>query len=148
MSIIRWNPGRQLSSMDREFDSLLDNFFGAERWPANGRSYTFTPRVNVNEKEDKFEVTAELPGMSKDEISIELHEGLLTLKGEKNLEKEETNGNYHIRERSHGKFERIFTLPDYVEADKIEAEYKDGVLKVDIPKTEAPKPKEVKIKVK
>jgi HSP20 family protein len=146
MTLIRWNPRRSMLSMNRDLEGLFDNMFLNDRWLNRERGWA--PRVNVKELGDKFEVTAEIPGMKKEEISIELREDLLTIKGEKVLEKDENNGNYHISERSHGKFERTFTLPDFVEADKIEAEYKDGVLKVDIPKTEAPKPKEVKIKVK
>ncbi len=147
MSMIRWNPARTLSTMDSDINKFLDTFFNFEREPGKMVERNWAPRVNVRELEDGFEVTADLPGMSKDEISVELENELLTIKGETKKEKEEDKGNYHICERSRGKFERTFTLPDYVKADAIEAEYKNGVLKVDIPKTEAPKP-EVQIKVK
>ena len=148
MSLIRWNPARTLSTMDYDINRFLDNFFNLEREPGRMAKKEWSPRVNVRELKDSFEVTADLPGMSKDEISVELENELLTIKGDTKKEKEEDKGNYHICERSHGKFERTFTLPDYVKADAIEAEYKNGVLKVNIPKTEAPRPKEVPIKVK
>jgi len=148
MNLIRWNPARTLSTMDYDINRFLDNFFNMEREPGKMVEREWSPRVNVRELEDRFEVTADLPGMSKDEISVELENELLTIKGETKKEKKEDKGDYHICERSQGKFERTFTLPDYVKADAIEAEYKNGVLKVDIPKTEAPKPKEVQIKVK
>ena len=148
MSLIRWNPARELAMYEDDFGSILNRFFGVNSKPAESRVTNWTPRVNVKENENSFEITGELPGMDKKGISIEVQDGALAIRGEKNSENENDEGNYHIRERSHGKFERVFRLPEYVDLEKIEAEYNDGVLKINIPKTEAAKPKEVKINVK
>ena len=112
------------------------------------QNFDWTPRVNVEEKEEAFEITAELPGMKKDDLDIEVQDDVLTIKGEKKFEKDEKEANYHICERSYGTFQRSFTLPENVKTDDIEAEYKDGILKLVLPKVEPVKPKEIKVKVK
>lgn len=145
MSLIRWNPRSMMRPLD--FDSIFDNFFDLSPYPTK-KDTNWMPRVDVREMEDKFEITAELPGMKKKDIDISLQDERLTLKGEKDSEKEESSNNYYIRERSCGRFERSFTLPENVDKDKIEANFEDGVLHVNIPKTEAPEQEEVKIKVK
>lgn len=145
MSLIRWNPGRMLRPLD--FESLFENFFDNARYPA-GRDDAWTPRVDVRETEDSFEVNVELPGMKKEDIDIGLQEDRLTIKGQKDTQEETNNKKYYIRERVCGKFERSFTLPENVDKDKIEAKFTDGVLKLELPKTEVPQQEEVKIKVK
>jgi HSP20 family protein len=145
MNLIRWNPGTGLNPID--FDRIFDNFLESTRFPSRKDS-SWMPRVDVNESEDKFEVTAELPGMKKKDIDIGLQENRLTIKGQKETMEEKDNNKYYIRERVSGKFERSFTLPENVDKEKIEAKFNDGVLTLEIPKTELPEEKEVKIKVK
>jgi len=145
MSLIRWNPGRMLRPFD--FDSLFDSFLENTRYPVRSED-KWMPRVDVQESENSFEVTAELPGMDKKDIDIGLQDNRLTIKGEKDTEKEENNNKYYIRERVRGRFERSFTLPENVDKDRIEAKFNDGVLTLEIPKTEVPEQEEVKIKVK
>ena len=106
------------------------------------------PRVNVKELDDRFELSAEIPGMEKEELSIEVQENLLTIRGEKKTQGKAENEKMHICEVSYGKFERSFRLPENTKIEDVDAEYKNGVLRVSIPKTEPAKPKEITVKVK
>jgi HSP20 family protein len=148
MRLVRWKPGTGLPVNHDYFEKMFDDFFGMDRRRMDLQNFDWTPRVNVEELEDKFEITAEVPGMKKDEIDIEVRDNILTIKGERKFEKEEKEANYHICERSYGTFQRAFTLPENVKTDDIEAEYKDGVLRLGIPKIEPEKPKEIKVEVK
>jgi HSP20 family protein len=105
----------------------------------------WNPNVDLYEKDDNFVIKAELPGMDKKDIKIDLNDRILTLSGERSYDNEVKEENYYRRERSHGKFHRAFTLPADVDSDKIKAEFKDGLLKVVIPKPEGQKPKQVTI---
>jgi len=106
---------------------------------------TWNPTVDLYEKDDHFMITAELPGVDKNDIKIDLKDRLLTLSGERTYDNEIKEENYYRRERSYGKFQRAFTLPADVDSDKIKAEYKDGVLRIEVPKPEEKKAKQVTI---
>ena len=106
------------------------------------------PTVDVSETDKAYEITAELPGMDEKNVEVKLANGLLTIKGEKQDEKEEKKKDYHMRERSYGSFERSFQVPDGVDADKIEANFKKGVLTVILPKSAEAQKAEKKITVK
>lgn len=128
-----------------EMDRLFDDFFGIV--PAQReRGAVWSPSVNVREDTDNFYIEAELPGMSKDDIQLEVEHNMLSIKGERTFEKKEEGENYHFVERSYGSFYRSFTLPKNVDGEAIGAEYKDGVLIVTVPKKEEVKPKKVEIK--
>ena len=115
--------------------------------PEEGRWLTeFTPAVNVAETETGFEVTLELPGMKAEEFKVELHNGELWVTGEKREEKEEKGKTFHRVERSYGQFRRAIPLPGAVCEEKIAAEYKEGVLKILIPKSEEAKPRHIEVK--
>lgn len=133
------NPRTLRSEMDR----LFDDFFGMT--PARTAGTMWAPAVDVREDEHNFYVTADLPGMKKEEIEVELENSLLTIKGERRFERREDKENFHFVERSYGNFYRSFTLPKNVKGDAITAEYKDGVLSVMIPKADEVKPKKVVI---
>ncbi len=151
-----WQP---FESLRQEVDRLFDDF-GRGFWRPFGRSF-FTepvfkreitsltmPAVDVVESDKAFELTAELPGMDEKNIEVKVVNGSLTIKGEKQEEKEEKKKDYYLRERNFGSFERSFAIPDGVEADKIEAGFKKGVLTITLPKKpEAQKPAK-KIEVK
>jgi HSP20 family protein len=132
----------------QNFGDIWDNFFNLARTGGEIDTVHWTPRVNVEENDGGFELTAEVPGMKKEDISIDVKDRTLTISGERKLEEEKKDKNYHVCERSYGEFSRTFTLPDNVDAGKIEAEYDQGVLKLSIPKKEEAKPKEIKVKVK
>lgn len=139
----RMNEPRTLRD---EMDRLFDDFFGMT--PARGeRGAVWSPAVNVREDADNFYIEAELPGMNKEDIELEVEQNSMVIKGERKFEQKQEGENYHFVERSYGSFYRSFTLPKNVDADGINAEYKDGVLQVTVPKKEEVKPKKVQIKI-
>ncbi len=153
MAITRWNPTtdllQDLDTMQKRMNRMFSDFFGSRE--GSGDELTFSswnPVVDVVEEDDKFVIEAELPGMKKDEIQISLAHDMLTIRGEKKVEKEEKKKNYHRSERSYGSFSRTFNFPGNVKADKVDAEFNNGVLTVTIPKSEDAKPKQIEVKVK
>lgn len=154
-------PWKPLESLHRQIDRLFEDFgrgvwqpfrhslFKAEPlWPGAVTWGAAAPAVDVAETEKAYEITAELPGMDEKNIEVKVTDGSLTIKGEKQEEKEEKKKDYYLHERHFGSFERSFRLPEGVDADKIEASFKKGVLTVTLPKKpEAQKPaKKVEVK--
>ncbi len=139
-------PWAPFLSLRREMDRLFDDFgsgfwrspfrsgFGVEPSWQNQMTWAATPAVDVVESEKAYEVTAELPGMNEKNIEVNLSNGNLTIKGEKQEEKEEKKKDYYVQERHFGSFERTFQVPEEVDASKIEASFKKGVLTVTLPK--------------
>lgn len=141
MTLMRWSPWQELESMNRQLSRLLDDSHvgmstEAEQW---------APRVDIRETDDALLVQAELPGIDKKDIHLEVKDGVLTLSGERRYEKEVKEENVHRVERAYGKFSRSFSLPTNVDADKVNANMKDGVLEVHLPKRESAKPKAIAI---
>jgi HSP20 family protein len=140
-----WDTARHLFSLrdeiDRLFDSPLSLFENGSQPFSNG----WAPAIDVYEDKDNLFVRAEVPGMKKDEIEISLHEGVLTLSGERKLEKEYEKANSHRAERFAGRFQRSLTLPHPVDGAKVRATYKDGILAVTLPKAEEAKPKQISV---
>ncbi|HYA90528.1 MAG TPA: Hsp20/alpha crystallin family protein [Thermodesulfobacteriota bacterium] len=138
-------PFRQFERMTRDFDQLWDSFFGGgSKGRAEGE---WLPSLDLAETDNELVVKAELPGMDSKDIDISLSDGMLTIKGEKKQEKEEKKSDYHFIERSYGAFTRSIRLPKQVQREKISASYKNGLLRITLPKSEEAKKKEVKIKV-
>jgi HSP20 family protein len=140
-----WDTARQLSSLRDEIDRLFESPLS---WFENGSqpfSGGWVPAIDVYEDKDHVFVRAEVPGMKKDEIDISLHEGVLTLSGERKLEKEYDKAQSHRVERFVGRFQRSITLPHPVEAKNVRATYKDGILAVTLPKAEEAKPKQISV---
>ena len=135
--IMPWRRGRDLERMDpfsslqREINRTFEDFLG---FGSEGIT-TFRPSIDVNETDEAYEVTAELPGMEKKDITVTVENGLVTLRGEKRVDREEKKKNYHFTERSYGSFQRALRLPGEVDADKINAHFERGVLHVLLPKT-------------
>jgi HSP20 family protein len=148
MALVRWNPAVDMLGIQGDINRMFDNFFGLRRTQRDMDGMRWTPRVNIEENDDRFELTAEIPGMEKNDINIDLRDHVLLIKGEKKFEKEKENKDFQIFERCYGEFARTFTLPENVDTDKIEAEYKNGILMINIPKIEQAQPKEIKVKVK
>ncbi|MFQ5344807.1 MAG: Hsp20/alpha crystallin family protein [Mariprofundus sp.] len=141
MTLTRWSPWQELESMNRQLSHLLDDSHigvstEAEQW---------APRVDIRETDDALLVQAELPGIDKKDIHLEVKDGVLTLSGERRYEKDVKEENVHRVERAYGRFSRSFSLPTNVDADKVNASMKDGVLKVRLPKRESAKPKAIAI---
>lgn len=142
-----WNPFQ-------EFENLLDRYNKAggsslSKQLNNDLSFAdWAPSVDIEEEDDKYLIKADLPGVDKKDIEVKLENGVLSIRGEKQTETETGKGTKrHRTERFHGTFARSFTLPEAVKADQVDASYKDGVLKLVIPKAEEVKPKAIDIKV-
>ena len=144
--IVEWKPFREVSRLRREMDRLWDEFFGPGRRAFRPLGAEWAPAVDVSETADQVVIKAEVPGVEAKDIDISLSGDVLTIKGEKKSEREEKKENYHLVERSYGSFTRSLRMPAAVEADKIEANYKQGVLTVTCPKKEEAKPKAIEIK--
>ncbi len=139
-------PLREFERVRREMDRLWDSFF--ERRPARREEEAeFLPTVDLAETENELVVKCEVPGLEPKDIDISLSDGMLTIKGEKKQEREEKEADYHLVERSYGSFTRSIRLPKEVRSEKISASYKNGILKITLPKSEEAKKKEIKIKV-
>lgn len=108
-------------------------------------SRAFAPAIDVVENDDEFVITAELPGAKRDDITVELHDGVLTLRGEKKTERDEKRDHARYVERSYGSFSRSFSLPSNADGEKLAATFKDGVLSLRIPKREEAKPRTINI---
>jgi HSP20 family protein len=133
--------------MRDEMDRLFGQFFGRGGDGEEGSWVrgSWAPPVDMYETDEAFMLKAELPGFSKEDVQIELHDTRLTLRGERQHEADAKEEQYHRRERAYGCFERVFWLPTPVDADKIQATFKDGVLELCLPKSEAAKPKRIPI---
>ena len=143
--ILRTNPMSDIASgFSREAERLLSDIFNRNAVPF---AEEWMPVVDVTETKDEIVVRAEVPGMTKEDISVTLQDNVLTLRGEKKQEKRELDAAFHRLERSYGSFVRSFTLPTLVQADKVKAAYKDGVLTITLPKAEEVRPKEISISV-
>lgn len=146
MELVRWKPVRDMFSLRNRINSMFDDFFLPSspmdsEWGLGG----WNPRADVYDDTDSIIIKAELPGVDKKHISVDVKDRVLTLSGERSEEKKVKEDNYYRRERSFGRFERSFTLPGEIDPDKIKADFKDGVLKIEIPKPEEQKPKQITI---
>lgn len=136
---------RRRSLVGRPAWDLFDRFFEDFRWPNVFREETaWMPPFDLSETEDELIVRLEVPGIDKKDININLSEGMLTVTGERKLEKEE-HETYHCTERCYGTFSRSICLPFEVDADKVDASFKDGVLKITLPRSEIAKPKKIEV---
>lgn len=130
------------------FQNWLEDFFAPVQNYSNGRIRSSVPAVNIAEDENKFEIEFAVPGLSKSDFSVNLENNVLTVKSEREDDKQETTSNYTRKEFSYSAFQRSFTLPDSVDGEKVRAEYKDGILSIEIPKKEEAKvkpPREIEI---
>ena len=146
MQLIKWNPIREMYNFRHRMNNMFDNAFYPTLKEDEALSmWNWKPAVDIYDNDRNIVIKAELPGMEKKDIILQVNGRVLTLKGEHLSENEVKEDKYHRRERSYGKFERVFTLPAEVDPDKITADYKDGVLKIDIPKPEEQKPKQITV---
>ncbi len=149
MTITRYTRRSPVLSPWLELEDMserLNRLFGSPGSGEATRRVVWSPAVNVEETKEELRLTAELPGMNIDDIEIEVENNVLSLRGEKREEEEKENRKFHVWERSYGSFERTFTLPRTVNAEKISAQFKDGILHVQMPK--APEAKSRKIAIK
>lgn len=136
--LVKWHPAASI------FSDVEKAFWG--NWLADGESaIAFAPHVDVLENKEGFVLRAELPGLKKDEVKITLDNGVLTLSGEKRYETEKDEKNYHLRETRQGKFERRFRIGEGIDRNAIKADYKDGVLTLNLPKSKEAMSREIAI---
>ena len=147
MAIVRCEPFRDLLTTQREFDRLFKEAFSPMSGETEVSTRSWAPPVDIYETEDAIVLKAELPGIDPKDVEVRVEDNTLYLKGERNYEKEVNEQNYHRIERSYGSFARSFSLPNSIDAEKVKAEYKDGMLTLTMPKREEAKPKTIKIDV-
>lgn len=149
MAIVRWEPFRDLLSLQERMNRMFGEYRGAgaapdDEWALGG---SWAPAVDIYEQGNDIVLKAELPGVDPKDVDIRLENNVLTLRGERRFENEVKKENYHRVERSYGTFSRSFTLPSVVNQTGIKADFKDGMLKVVLPKREEAKPKQIEISI-
>jgi HSP20 family protein len=152
MQLMRWDPFREMEEITERFGRALGRPLFARTLPGSGAEEAlitaeWAPLVDIEETDKEYLVKAELPEVKKEDVKVTLEEGVLTIQGERRLEKEEKGKKIHRIERAYGKFLRTFTVPRDVDEKKIVAEFKEGVLMVHVPKAEVFKPKAIEVKV-
>ena len=141
MAVVRWDPTRELASMEVDrLNRMFSNFFE----PMNR---TWSPAVDIIETDDQVVLKAELPDMKREDIGITFENSTLTIRGERKLDETVKRENYQRLERFYGQFSRSFTLPATIDASRITASYKDGVLTIRLPQREEAKPKQIEVAV-
>ena len=150
MAIVRWDPFRDVMTLQDRMNRLFDQALSRTRTDDEEglTASMWSPAVDIFETPDSIVMKAELPGVSREHIDIQVRDNTLTLKGERKFEREVKDENYLRIERSYGAFQRAFSLSTVIQQDKIKAVFKDGVLEVTMPKAEEAKPKKLKIEVK
>lgn len=153
MAIQRWRPWDEFREMERRMEEMMRHPLMPLRqplswWRVPTEELAWMPALEIYEKEDKFVVRTELPGMKKEEIDISVLGDTLTIKGERKTESEVKDEDYYRCELCYGKFSRAVTLPSAVQAGKVEASYDNGILEITLPKAAEAKPRKVEVKVK
>ena len=148
MAIARWDPFRDVATLQDRINRIFNESFGRSRDLDEEVSlYDWSPPVDIYETGDGIVLKVELPGVNKGDVSVEVKDNVLTLKGERLLDPEIKDENYYRKERSFGKFNRSFSLQQTIKPDLIKASFKNGVLTVEIPRPEEEKPKQVTVDI-
>jgi HSP20 family protein len=147
MALVRWEPVRELSSIQSEMNRLFNTFFDTPTAGSGQAARRWIPAMDLVETDDSFVLKADLPGLAEDDVNIEVEENVLTVSGERKEEHEEKREGFVRVERSYGSFRRSLTLPEGVDPEAVSASFEKGVLEVRIPKPEQRKPRKVAIQV-
>lgn len=145
MAVVRWEPARELATLQSEMSRLVNHFWGAADAGGSRSATAWLPALDVWESEDELVLALDLPGISEEDVSVEVDEGVLTISGERSRTSEETNDRYYRFERRFGQFSRSVTLPQGIDASGIKAEFTSGVLEVHVPKPAERKPTRIQI---
>jgi HSP20 family protein len=146
MAFARWDPMRDMMSMREQMDRLLTQLSGRGGGEEGGwTAGAWTPPVEIFDTGDALVVRAELPGVAKEDVQVEVHENTLSLRGERKPDPSVKEGQYHRQERLYGPFQRTFRLPIQVDTAKVQATYRDGVLELTLPKSDAARPRRITI---
>jgi HSP20 family protein len=144
MQLVQWTPMGNLQPFQHEMNRMFDQFFRGSNGE-EAKVSTWRPSVDIYETDDALVIKAELPGVSKDDIIIDVHQNTLTLRGQRTHEAEVKDEQYHRVERSYGSFQRSFTLPSTIDYEKVQATFKNGVLELHLPRLESAKPRQIAI---
>ncbi len=155
MNLVRYEPTALNFPLFREMEEMsdrLNRLFGTWTRPLGAKEEPltvtdWTPSVDIQETDNEYLVKAELPEVRKEDVKVTVENGILTLQGERKQEKEEKGKKFHRIERSYGTFLRTFTVPSDADEAKVAADFKEGILRVHLPKTEKPRPKAIDVKV-
>src|SRR5437764_2175073 len=147
MALIRWEPARELQSIQQEMNRLFGTFFDSSAGGNGGRLRRWIPAMDLVEESDHYVLRADLPGLNEDDVKVELEDNVLTISGERRSEHEDKKEGYYRIERASGSFSRSLTLPEGIDPDSVQASFEKGVLEVRIPKPEQRKPRRVAIGV-
>jgi HSP20 family protein len=147
MALVRWEPARELNSLQQEMNRLFSTFFDTPTAGNGAPVRRWIPAMDLVETEDHYVLTADLPGLSQEDINLEFEGDVLTLSGERSSEQADRKEGYYRLERATGAFSRSLTLPEGIDADAVQATFDKGVLEVRIPKPEQRKPRKVSIQV-
>ena len=151
MSLVRWDPFRELEDMSDRLNTMFGrSALARSTGPSNKDALTvfdWAPTVDISETPEEFSIKAELPEVKKEDVKVSVDNGVIRIEGERKQEKEEKGKKFHRVERIYGSFLRTFTLPDNVDESKVQAEFKDGVLNVHLRKADKAKPKAIEVKV-
>jgi HSP20 family protein len=142
MAIVRWDPARELDTLQTEFNRMFDTFAGVR---PEARARRWVPAMDLAETDSHLVLKADLPGLRREDVQIELKDSVLTISGERHAESEQKVDGYYRVERAAGSFSRSLTLPEGIDPEGIAAEFQDGVLEVRIPKPEERKPHRIEI---
>lgn len=145
MAVIRWDPFRDLVTLRERMNRLFEEAFTARGEEKELISGNWSPSVDIYESENALVLSAEIPGLDEKDVEIKVENNTLSISGERKFEKETKEENYHRIERAYGSFQRSFTLPNYIDQDKIKAEHENGILKITMPKKKELKPKKIKV---
>ena len=146
MYMTSYEPWNVLNNLNREVGRFLNSTSSGADDGSSVATSAWTPAVDIKEEEGRFLITADVPGVDPKDIDVTMENGILTIRGERKLERDVKENGFRRVERMHGTFYRRFSLPDYADADNISASCKNGVLTVTVPKTEAVKPRRIEVK--
>lgn len=148
MNLIKWDPFKELEDVSNRLNRLFGRASNAEESDQNMLAVAdWSPSVDISETNDAYLIKGEIPGVKKEDVKVSVQDGMLTIQGERKMEKEEKNKKFHRVECSYGNFVRSFRMPDDADESKVKAEFKDGMLNVSLPKTEKAKSRSINVAV-
>lgn len=148
MNLIKWDPFKELEDVSNRLNRLFGRAGSTEESDQNMLAVAdWSPSVDISETDDAYLIKGEIPGVKKEDVKVTVQDGMLTIQGERKMEKEEKNKKFHRVECSYGNFVRSFRMPDDADETKVKAEFKDGMLNVTLPKSEKAKSKSINVSV-
>ncbi|HWP46168.1 MAG TPA: Hsp20/alpha crystallin family protein [Candidatus Limnocylindrales bacterium] len=147
MAILRWDPFRDLSIIQERMNKLFEESIARSRGEEGTSLAAWVPPVDIYETKDAIVVKAELPGIDQKDIEVQVHDNILTIRGERKFESDVKRENFHRIERAYGTFQRSFSIPNTIRQDQVKARFHNGILEITLPKMEEAKPRQIKVDV-